>query len=299
MRVLVFGATGYLGSHVARNLCSSGYEVSGVARTPAAAAKLQAAGVQPVFGDLHDIAGSVALLEKADAILFCPQLALEPEHAVVKAILAALAGTGKTFIFTSGTGVLSQRTDGDWSEDTFAEDDPFTPSKYVGFRCQTENIVRAAVSTGVRAMVIRPPLIWGNGFNNVIKAIYDSATKTGHVCYLGAGLNLYSNIHVDDLADIYRLTIERGTPGSLYHAVSGEANYKSMAECVARELGTSTRSIDFAQAQEIWGNFLALIAFAMCSRSRCPRTRAELQWKPDPHRLDIMTEVANPVFRNH
>jgi hypothetical protein len=71
-----------------------------------------------------------------------------------------------------------------------------------------------------------------------------------------------------------------------------------MAECVARELGTGTRSINFAQAQQIWGNFLALIAFAMCSRSRCPRTRTELQWKPDAQRLDIMTEVANPVFRN-
>jgi len=213
-------------------------------------------------------------------------------------MLAALAGTGKTFIFTSGTGVLSQRTDGAWSEDTFAEDDAFTPSKYVGFRCQTESIVRAAASTGVRAMVVRPPLIWGNGFNNVIKAIYDSAAKTGHACYLGAGLNLYSNVHVDDLADLYRLALERGVSGSLYHAVSGEANYRSMAECVARELGTGTRSINFAQAQQIWGNFLALIAFAMCSRSRCPRTRTELQWKPDAQRLDIMTEVANPVFRN-
>jgi nucleoside-diphosphate-sugar epimerase len=228
--------------------------------------------------------------------LFCPQLQLQPEQAVVRALLDSLAGTGKTFIFTSGTGVLSQRTDGAWSEDSFAEDDPFVPSKYVGVRCETERMVRAAAEHGVRAMVVRPPLIWGNGTNNVIKAIYESARKTGAVCYMGAGLNLYSNVHVDDLAEIYRLAIEKGIAGALYHAVSGEENYRSMAERAARVLGVKTRSVGFGEAKTLWGDFLALIAFSMCSRSRSPRSRLELGWQPRVDRLDILEEVSNPAF---
>lgn len=297
MKVLVLGATGYVGSHVAKHLLDSGYAVSGLARRPAAADKLRAAGIQPIPGDLDDVSSSVALLQNTDIVVFCPQLALQIEHTLVRVMLEVLEGSGKTFIFTSGTGVLSQRTDGAWSEDTFAEDDAFVPSKYVGFRCETEKMVRSAASRGVKAMVIRPPLIWGNGFNNVIRAIYHSAKKTGAVCYLGAGLNLYSNVHVDDLAEVFRLMIEKGSPGALYHAVSGEANYRSMAECAARSLGVETRSVEYAQAKELWGDFLTLIAFAMCSRSRCPRTRFELGWRPHPNRLDIMKEVANPVFR--
>jgi len=296
MRAMVFGATGYVGSHVARRLRDAGYVVSGLARSDDAAETLRAAGIVPKTGDLDDIPSSVALLEEAEIILFCPQLQLQPEHAVVRALLDSLAGTGKTFIFTSGTGVLAQRTDGAWSEDSFAEDDLFVPSKYVGFRCETERMVRAAAEHGVRAMVVRPPLIWGNGTNNVIKAIYESAKKTGAVCYMGAGLNLYSNVHVDDLAEIYRLAVEKGIAGALYHAVSGEENYRSMAECAARVLGVKTRSIGFGEAKTLWGDFLALIAFAMCSRSRSPRSRLELGWQPRFDRLDILKEVSNPAF---
>ena len=104
MRVLVFGATGYLGSHVARNLFSSGYEVSGVARTPAAAAKLQAAGVQPVFGDLHDIAGSVALLEKADAILFARSSPWNPSMRWLRRYSLPLLGPGRHSSLPLGQG---------------------------------------------------------------------------------------------------------------------------------------------------------------------------------------------------
>src|SRR3546814_11421310 len=112
-----------------------------------------------------------------------------------------IEGTGKNFIFTSGTGVLSQRTDGDWSEDSFAEEDEFVPSKYIGARKQTEDLVRAAAERGIRAFVVRPPLIWGNGGCPAITNFYKSATKTGAVCYLGRGLHLYSNVHVADLTD--------------------------------------------------------------------------------------------------
>jgi nucleoside-diphosphate-sugar epimerase len=113
-------------------------------------------------------------------------------------------------------------TDGDWSEGTFAEEDEFIPSKYIGARKDTEELVCAAACHGIRAFVVRPSLIWGNGGCSAIANFYKSAAKTGAVCYLGRGLNLYSNVHVDDLTELYSLAIEEGTPGHLYHAVSGE-----------------------------------------------------------------------------
>lgn len=80
---------------------------------------------------------------------------LDEERAACSAMLAALAGSDKAFIFISGTSLLSERTDGDWSEHSYAEDDVFVPRRQVAPRLEIESMVRAAAATGVRAMVIR------------------------------------------------------------------------------------------------------------------------------------------------
>jgi len=297
MKLLICGATGYLGTHIAKEALACGHQVLGLARSEASAGKLRDAGIEPVRGDLKDIASFLPHLDRVEAVISIAQLMLDEEYAAAKAMLEHLEGSGKTFIFTSGTGLISQKTDGNWSEDSFAEDDPFVPSKYIGARLDTENMVRAFKDRGLRAMVMRPPLMWGNGQNKVIEDFYASAAKTGAVCYLGAGLNLYSNVHVEDMAHAFMLALEKGVSGALYHCVSGEQNYRTMAETIARHLGVPARSVSFAEAAEIWDKFTALITFSVCSRSRSPRARRELGWAPHPDKLDILQEVVNPVFK--
>lgn len=297
MKVLIYGANGYLGAHLVRQFVADGASVRGLVRSAAAAGRLAAAGGEPVLGDLADRAAALAPIDDAEAVIYAAQLMLDEERATVSAMLDRLAGTGKSFIFTSGTGVLSQRTDGDWSEDSFAEDDEFVPSKYIGGRKMTEDLVRAASERGIRAFVIRPPLIWGNGGCLAVANFYDAYARTGRVAYVGRGLNLYSNVHVEDLARVYALTLERGTPGALYHAVSGETNFRTLAEGVARVLGTQAHGVSFAEAVTIWDKFTALIGLSICSRSRSPRARRDLGWAPHPDRLDIMDEVDHPAFR--
>jgi len=294
MRVLIYGANGYLGGNLVKRMVAAGHAVSGFVRSEAATEKLKQAGAVPVLGDLDDLPATLAPLADADAIIYAAQLMLEPEHNTVKAMLEAIAGSGKTFIFTSGTGVLSERTDGDWSENTFSEYDEIVPSKYIGFRHVTENMVRDASQRGIRAIVVRPPLIWGHGGCPMIKNFYLSAAKTGAVCYIGRGLNLYTNVHVDDLAELYKLVIDKGVTGALYHCVSGETNFRSLAEGVARTLNLPTRSVDLGEGSEIWDKFTALIGLSVCSRSRSPRARKELGWAPSTDRLDIMEETRHP-----
>lgn len=295
MKTLVIGATGYVGRSVVRRLRESGHEVAGLARSETAQEQLVKAGVTPVPGDVANPATILAALPSFDSIVFTPQVDIPIEHRAVEVLLDAMAGSGKRFIFTSGTAVLAEQTDGDWSEATYAEDDPFPRCSIVASRCDTEDSVRAAAGRGIHAMVIRPPLIWGYGRQPGLSALHGSA-HSGAVCYLGRGLNLYSSIHVDDLADIFALALERGKPGALYHAVSGETNWRSLAEEVARLRHLPTRSVDFAEAQKLFGTFVAMIIFSMCSRIRCPRTREELGWAPSPDRLDIFAEMGHPSF---
>lgn len=297
MKVLVCGATGYLGKHIAREVQACGHEVHGLARNEASAQKVRDRGWRAVRGDLLEPASVLPLLDDVDAVISIAQVMLDEELAAAKAMLAHLEGSGKTFIFTSGTGLVSQRTDGYWSEDTFAEDDPFVPSKYIGARLETETLVRSYAGRGVRAMVVRPPMMWGHGECKMIQDFYTSAAKTGAVCYLGPGLNLYSNVHVDDLARVFALALEKGVAGALYHAVSGELNYRTLAETIARHLGVPARSVTLAEAIEIWDKFAAIVTFGVCSRTRSPRTRRELGWAPSPDRLDMLAEVVHPNYR--
>lgn len=297
MKITVFGAGGFLGSAITRHLVDKGHAVSVFVRSDSAAARARAASAEVIRGDLANTASAVAAVDGAQAVVFAAQLLLEPERTTVRALLDSLAGTGAVFIFTSGTGVLSQRTDGDWSEDTFAEADQFTPSKYIGARVDTENEVLGFADRGVRTAIVRPGMIWGHGGCPMIREFYRGATKRGFVGYLGAGLNLYSNVHVDDVASLYGLIVDNDQANGIYHAVSGETNYRTLAQAVADDIGISCQSIDFSQAIDIWGKTTAIIYFSVCSRARAQRSRTELGWRPDPTRLDILTDIGHREYR--
>lgn len=279
MKVFVIGATGLIGSHVARRLVEAGHEAIGLARSLEAESRLRSWGLSPLAGDAADRPALLRGVLDSDAVVFAPALG-EAEGAVVAWLLEQMEGTGKTFIFTSGTGVLAQRTAGDWSEDSFAEDDPFTPLRSLQGRVAVEELVRASKDRGVRGMVIRPPAVWSDDrIHGLVLGVVESVRKTGAACHVGAGLNLYSNVHAADLAEAFKLVLEKGEPGCVYHAVSGETPNRWIAEMVARVMGCETRSVSLDEAIELWGKFSALVVMGVCSRSRSPRTRA-LGWRP-------------------
>lgn len=290
MRIFVIGATGYIGSHAARRLIAAGHRILGVARDERGLRKLSSMGAEPWLGTVADLDALRRAAGECDATIFAAQLpGQDPEYAVVAALIEEYVGTGKSFIFTSGTGVLSQRTDGEWSEETFAEDDPFVPSKYILVRRKTELLVRASAERGVRGMVVRPPMVWGAGYHGAVDRILHSIEKTGAACYVGRGLNLYTTVHVEDLADLYHLVVEQGVAGALYHAAGGELNYRTVAELVAAQKGVATRSVTPSEAVDIWDKFTMLILLGACSRSRSPRSRQELGWRPQRH--DMIDEI--------
>jgi nucleoside-diphosphate-sugar epimerase len=296
MKVFVFGGSGYIGQHLVRHLVAIGHSVTGFARSEKSGAFLTGLGATPWIGDLDDMPPVLAAFAQADAVIWAAQLMLEEEQRVASAMLGALAGSGKCFIFTSGTSLMSIPTGGDWDERSFAEDEPFEPRRQIAPRLEIEKLVRDAGGRGVRAMVIRPPLIWGHGGSKIIADFYHSARVTGAVCHIGRGLNVYSNVHVDDLANLYGLALEKGAAGALYFGVAGEVSYGVMAGTIARHLGVPVRSVDVDQGCDIWDRFMARIVLCSCSRQRAPRAREELGWLPSPDRLDILEDCSHPAY---
>ncbi|CAM5689888.1 hypothetical protein STENM36S_04962 [Streptomyces tendae] len=223
MNIFIIGATGFVGGAVARHLLAERHTVTGLARTTSAATTLASQSITAVAGDLDEHRSAVIdAAQAADAVIYAAQAGPEQETATVRDLTQALTGTDKTLIFLSGNGVLVQRTAGAWSPDVFAEDDPFTPEPLAGHRKAAEDTVRAAAQDGLRAMVIRPGLIWGPGDHGHMSMVYQSVATTGAACYIGEGLNTYSHVHIDDVTRLFSLTLEKGRPGGLYHAVAGE-----------------------------------------------------------------------------
>jgi len=296
MRVLIFGASGYIGKRTAIRLLEAGHDVTGYVRSEPSAQQVRALGAAAIVGDLEDKTMIDAALAAHDAALWLAQLALPDEKRVIGDYLRALRASEKIFIFTGGASVLSEPTRGEWSETSFAETDSILPRAPLAIRAETEYMVRTAMQSGVKSMVVRPPLVFGHGGCKVISDIYHSARRTGAVCYVGRGLNAYSSVHVDDLAELLVLALARGRAGGLYHCVGGEATFRAMAETIAGRLGVGTRSVSVEEAQEIWDKFSGATVFASCSRLRAPVARAELGWRHSPERADIIEECQNPAY---
>ena len=89
--ILIAGASGFVGSTLARHFVAQGREVSGLARSDRAQAALEAAGVRPVRGDLDtDMAPVLAAARSADVTLYAAQVAFEREPAVARLLCDAL-----------------------------------------------------------------------------------------------------------------------------------------------------------------------------------------------------------------
>ncbi len=106
MRVLVTGATGLIGGAVARRLASAGHEVVGLARSDASAAKLADQGYTAVHGDLADAASIAEAARAVDAVVHAAspsdQNRAAYDEVATRAIIDALRGTAKWFVYTSG-----------------------------------------------------------------------------------------------------------------------------------------------------------------------------------------------------
>jgi nucleoside-diphosphate-sugar epimerase len=151
MRVSVTGATGFIGSAVVQELIGAGHEVLGLARSDASAAALMAAEVAVHRGDLGDLDSLAAGARVCDGVIhlafnhdFSQYAAnAEADRRATAAMAAAMQGTDKPLVVTSGTAVLPPGIVG-------VETDAPTAQ----IRSASE-LVLAAADTGVRVSVVR------------------------------------------------------------------------------------------------------------------------------------------------
>jgi nucleoside-diphosphate-sugar epimerase len=284
LNVFMTGASGYIGGTVAASLQQSGHALTGLARSEEAAAKLRAHGIEPVRGELssHSVVRDAA--RRADAVINC---ANAEDPFVVAAILEGLAGSGKAFLHTSGTSVVGDKAAGKFSPKVFHEDTPFEPLPEKIQRVAVQRAVLAAAAQGVRSVVLCPCLIYGEGRGAnpdsiQVPSLIRQAVKSGIPRHVGDGENVWSTVHVDDVASAYLLALEGARAGSFFYVENGEASLKSIVQSIARLVGSKQApqgwSIDEAIAA--WGPQAAWFSLGGNSRVNADKARKLLGWKP-------------------
>ena len=298
MKIFMTGASGYIGGTVAASLIKAGHSVSGLARAEASAAKLRAHGIQPVQGELsaHAVVRNAA--RAADAVINCADAG---DPFVVAAIVEGLAGSGKAFLHTSGSSVVGDKVAGKLSPKVYHEDTPLDPMPEKIQRVAVHRLVLAASAQGIRSVVLCPSLIYGQGRGAnpdsiQVPTLIRQAVKSGVPRYVGAGENVWSTVHIEDVVEAYLLALERGRAGSFFFIENGEASLKAIVDSVARLLGGKNAQgwgIDEAIAE--WGPMAVWFSLGGNSRINADKARTMLGWKP--HGADLFHEIEQGWYR--
>jgi len=229
VRVLVTGASGFLGRATAAAVRDAGHEVWTFQRRPSGVA-----GVSDVLGTMTDAAAVARAVADVDAVVHLAakvSLAGDPAdfarvnvdgtRTIVDA--ARAAGVGR-FVFVSSpsvahTGSSLVGVDAGPAEPALARGD------YARAKAAAERIALGADAPDFAVVAVRPHLVWGPGDTQLVGRIVDRA-RTGRLPLLDSGAALIDTLYVDNAASamVAALThaADEGVHGNAYVVTNGE-----------------------------------------------------------------------------
>jgi nucleoside-diphosphate-sugar epimerase len=293
MNVFLTGATGYIGGAIADALQRTGHMVLGLAHSDKSAKVLQERSMSPLRGDLRDPASLAQGARQADAVIHAATMnssdMAEADIAAVEAILAALEGTNKPFIYTSGCWVLGN------SGDTVAdEESPTDPPAIVAWRPALERRILAAAEHGVHAIVLRPANVYGRA-GGIPAMLINLARQSGTAHYIGTGENHCPMVQVDDLADAYVRALAKAPAGTLFNIPGSPAmRFKEIARAISQVAGLHgrTESWTLEDARQVLGPLADALALDLqVSGARAHRL---LGWAP--HAPSVLDELVHGSY---
>ena len=269
MRVLLTGGTGFIGSAVLAELLERGHEVITAVRSADAAARVTEAGAHPVIGDLADTTWLTGQLEAVDGAIHAAAIG-RGDDAVLDAVIAAFAATGKRYVHTGGIWTWGDNTE-------ITEQSPHRPPALSAWRDEREARILAS---DVRASVVAPAVVYradhGIPYDTIAKA---PRTADGALVLIGDGEHHWATVHVDDLAELYVSVLERAPGGQVYIGASGvNPTIREIARAVVGPDGAVAPQSTQATRERLGEKFADALLLDQAASGA--RARAEFDWQP-------------------
>jgi len=283
LNIFITGASGFIGGSIAAGLVRAGHRVTGLIRNPEQSGELERLGIVPVVGTLDDRDLLIAQARAADAVI---SAASSDHRGAVEALIEGLAGSGKPLLHTSGSSIVGDASGGEAGDAKIYHEDALPePTADKAARVAIDQLVLDAAKRGVRSAVLCNTLIYGHGAvkgsaSVQLPRLVRQAQKSGVVRHVGSGGNIWSNVHIDDVVELYRLALEKTPAGMFYFVESGEASFREMSAAIAgaMHLGAA-QDWPLEQAKEEWGYEMASYGLGSNSRVRGTRAREVLGWQ--------------------
>ncbi len=287
MRILVTGASGWIGSASVKELLAAGHHVLGLARSDAAAARIAALGAEVVGGSLDDPDSLRRAAAQAEGVVHLGYnhdfsqmaAAAQTDRAAIDTFADVLQGTGGPLLIAAGTLGLAPGRVGTEADMPRAGTHP---------RTANAAYTLGLAARGIRSMVVRfaPTVHGAGGDRGFVAELARIARDTGASGYLGDGGNRWPAVHRLDAAQLVRRAIDTAPAGSVLHAVAEEGiATRDIAAALGRFLEVPVDAVAAEQAQARFG-WLAMFYGADAPASST-HTRALLGWRPQhPTLLD-------------
>jgi nucleoside-diphosphate-sugar epimerase len=275
VRVLVTGATGFTGGHLAQDLASRGHQVRALVRDPARAAGLKSSpaspggGIDLATGDMRDAASMAAALRDVEVVYNIAALYREaglPDdsyfavnaRAVAALIGAASAAGARRVVHCSTVGVH-----GDVGTAIADEDAPFAPGDvYQQSKVEGERLAREAEQRHrIEVVIARPTGIYGPGDRRLLKLF--RGVRRRRFVYLGDGRISYHLTYVEDVAEGLRLCGEVAQAAGRTYIIGGPQTptLQEIVEAIAAEERVSAPTLHLP----VWPVWLAgAVCEAIC-----------------------------------
>lgn len=257
MRIFLTGATGYIGSAVARAL-SARHEVTALVRPDADTKALRDLGVVLVSGNLHSLPSLREQIEGNDAFV---HTAFSPadDHFAVD-VFTALPGH---VVYTSGCWMLGNTA-------TAHEGSPVNPLAISAWRAPHEERV-----LGSGGAVVRPGCVYG-GKQSLCADWFIAAEQNRPLRIIGDGQNRWAMVHLDELADFYLRAAEQRATGVLHAVDDSHDPVEASARAVAPD--AEIEYVPLELARTALGNFADALAVDQLIASS--ESRQKLGWSP-------------------